>query len=83
MKNKRKVFVALKMAAISGQSKLAGVFRYLKEKYAEEPPWEIRLVRTKSELTQEVVKQAAADGADGFIVSIPDAEDAVLPLASL
>lgn len=83
MEKKRKVFVALKMAGIAGQSKLAGVFRYLKEKYGDEPPWEIRLVRTKSELTQDVVKQAATDGADGFIVSIPDAEDLVLPLAHL
>ena len=55
MKKKRKVFVALKMAGIAGQSKLAGVFRYLKEKYGNEPLWEIRLVRTKSELTQDVV----------------------------
>lgn len=83
MEKKRKVFVALKMAGIAGQSKLAGVFRYLKEKYGDEPPWEIRLVRTKSELTQDVVKQAATDGADGFIVSIPDSEDLVLPLAHL
>ena len=80
---KRKVFIALKMSGISGQEKLAGIFRYLKEKYADSTPWEIRLVRTHGELTQNVVKQAISDGTDGFVVSIPDAEDAVIPLADL
>ena len=80
---KKKVFIALKMSGISGQEKLAGIFRYLKEKYADSTPWEIRLVRTHRELTQNVVKQAISDGTDGFVVSIPDAEDAVIPLADL
>ena len=80
---KKKVFIALKMSGISGQEKLAGIFRYLKEKYADSTPWEIRLVRTHGELTQNVVKQAISDGTDGFVVSIPDAEDTVIPLADL
>ena len=80
---KKKVFIALKMSGISGQEKLAGIFRYLKEKYADSTPWEIRLVRNHGELTQNVVKQAISDGTDGFVVSIPDAEDAVIPLADL
>ena len=49
---KKKVFIALKMSGISGQEKLAGIFRYLKEKYADSTPWEIRLVRTHRELTR-------------------------------
>lgn len=81
MEKKRKVFVALKMAGIAGQSKLAGVFRYLKDKYGESSPWDVRLVRTRVELTDEAVRQAIADGTDGFIVSIPDTEDSVVPLA--
>ena len=75
---KKKVFIALKMSGIAGQEKLAGIFRYLKENYAEHIPWEIQLVRTQGELTQNTVKQAIADGTDGFIVSIPDTEDAVM-----
>ena len=78
---KRKVFIALKMAGIAGQDKLAGVFRYLNERYTERSPWEVQIVRTKSELTADVLRSALMDGTDGFIVSIPDTEDAVGPLA--
>lgn len=78
---KRKVFIALKMAGIAGQDKLAGVFRYLNERYGEHSPWDVRLVRTRVELTAEVLREAIAEGTDGFIVSIPDTEDAVGPLA--
>ena len=81
MQKKRKVFIALNMAAISGQAKLAGVFRYLNERYAERSPWDLRLVRTRSGLSENALKAAISDGADGFIVSIPDTEDAVGPLA--
>ena len=80
---KKKVFIALKMSGIAGQEKLAGIFRYLKEKYAERIPWEIQLVRTHGELTQDTVNEAISDGTDGFIVSIPDTEDAVIPLAGM
>ena len=79
---KRKVFIALKMAGIAGQDKLAGVFRYLNERYGERSPWDVRLVRTKSELTADALRTAIADGTEGFIVSIPDTEDAVGPLAA-
>ena len=78
---KRKVFIALKMAGIAGQDKLAGVFRYLNERYGERSPWDVRLVRTGSELTADVLRAAITDGTEGFIVSIPDTEDAVGPLA--
>ena len=80
---KRKVFIALKMAGIAGQEKLAGIFRYLSERYGESSPWDVRLVRTKSELTEDAQQTAASEGADGFIVSIPDTEDAVCPLAAM
>lgn len=80
---KKKVFIALKMSGIAGQEKLAGIFRYLKENYTERIPWEIQLIRTQGELTQDAVKQAISDGTDGFIVSIPDTEDAVIPLAEM
>ncbi|MBR2939691.1 MAG: substrate-binding domain-containing protein, partial [Kiritimatiellae bacterium] len=78
---KKKVFIALKMAGIAGQDKLAGVFRYLNERYGERSPWDMRIVRTRAELTADVLRAAISDGTDGFIVSIPDTEDAVGPLA--
>ena len=81
MDKKKKVFIALKMAGIAGQGKLAGIFRYLNEQYGESPPWEVQLVRTRGELTRDAICHAIEDGTDGFIVSIPDAEDAVPPLA--
>ena len=77
----RKVLIALKMASISGQNKMAGIFRYLNERYGERSPWDVRLVRTRVELTADVLQAAISDGTDGFIVSIPDTEDAVGPLA--
>ena len=83
MHKKKKVFIALKMAAIAGQAKLAGVFRYLKERYGESSPWDLRILRTREELTDDAVRNAIADGVDGFIVSIPDTEDAVSPLADI
>jgi len=76
----RKVLIALRMAGIAGQGKLAGVFRYLNERYGESPPWEVRLIRARSEFTEDVLKTALADGTDGFIVSIPDTEDIVGPI---
>ena len=81
MDKKKKVFIALKMAGIAGQGKLAGIFRYLNEQYGESPPWEVQLVRTRGELTRDAICHAIGNGTDGFIVSIPDAEDAVPPLA--
>lgn len=77
----KKVFVALKMAGTAGQGKLAGVFRYLDERYGESPPWEMQLVRTRGELASGAISGALEKGADGFIVSIPDAEEYVAPLA--
>ena len=78
---KKKVFIALKMAAIAGQGKLTGIFRYLNERYGESAPWDVHLVRTRHELTQEMVREALAQNTEGFIVSIPDTEASVLPLA--
>ncbi len=78
----KKVFVALKMAGIAGQSKLAGIFRYLNEHYGDTSSWDITIVRTRLELTRKGVESAIASGADGFIVSIPDTEDSVVPLAT-
>ncbi len=77
----KNVFVALKMSAIAGQTKLAGIFRYLNERYGDRSPWDIQLVRTRFELTRERINDAIAGKTDGFIISTPDTEDAVEPLS--
>ena len=78
---KKKIFIALKMAGTAGQSKLAGIFRYLGEHYPDNQPWDLKLVRTHVELTRGLVEQAIADGTDGFVISIPETDAAVEPLA--
>lgn len=74
---KKKVLIALKMSAFSGQEKLAGIFRFL----GLEHNWDIALVRNAAELTSERIRKAIADGCDGFIISIPKAEKATALLA--
>ena len=80
---KKKVFIALKMAGVAGQSKLAGIFRYLSERYPDDSPWDVTLVRTQAELTRELVEKAVSGGTDGFIVSIPETEESVVPLVDV
>ncbi len=79
----KKVLIALKMAGVSGQNKLAGIFRYLREHYPDDSPWDVALVRTRMELTRERLQKAVADGTDGFVISIPETEEAVAPLADV
>ena len=64
---KKKVFIALRMAGIAGQSKLAGIFRYLSERYGETPPWNIELMRTRFDVTSESVNNAIKRGVDGLV----------------
>ena len=71
------------MAGVAGQNKLAGIFRYLSERYPDDSPWDITLVRTRAELTRELVEKAVSGGTDGFIVSIPETEESVVPLADV
>jgi len=80
---KKKILIALKMAGVAGQSKLAGMFRYLSERYPDDSPWDISLVRTQAELTRESVEKAIADGTEGFVISIPETEESVIPLAEI
>lgn len=79
---RKKVLVALRMAGAAGQGKLAGVFRYLRERHGDTQHWDMRLVRTHYDFTKEAVEKAIADGCDGFIVSIPDTNGAVQPIAA-
>ncbi len=73
----RRVVVALRMAGIAGQDKLNGIFDYL----SAGRRWQLIIYRTKHEFTAEVVEHELSRGADGFIVGIPGADDALAALA--
>ena len=65
------------MAGIAGQDKMGGVFDHL----AEGRRWNLTIFRTRHEFTAETVRSAISRGADGFIVGIPDADDALAELS--
>lgn len=73
----RRVVVALRMAGIAGQDKLNGIFNFL----SEGRRWQLIIYRTKHEFTAEVVAHELSRGTDGFIVGIPDTDDALAALA--
>ena len=73
----RRVVVALRMAGIAGQDKLNGIFDYL----SAGRRWQLIIYRTKHEFTADVVEHELKRGADGFIVGIPGADDALSQLA--
>jgi len=70
----KRVLVALNMANVSGQQKLAGIFRYLSARYGKASPWEIQIIRTRTEFTKACLREAIEQGTDGYIVSIPECE---------
>ena len=61
-----KVMVAMLLSEPSGQRKLAGVFSHL----GANPDWDLRILRTQSEITAKTLMAAAADGLDGLILSV-------------
>jgi len=75
---RKKVFIALKMAGIAGQEKLAGIFRFL----GDDHDWDVTLVRTAAEFTPARMRDALKARYDGFIVSIPDSEKTAVLLAN-
>ena len=77
-RKRRRVVIALKMAGVAGQEKLAGIFRRL----GSDHDWDITLIRTAHECTAERIAAALSKGCDGFIVSLPAAEDSYAPLAA-
>ena len=74
----RRVVVALRMAGIAGQDKLNGIFDHL----SAGRRWQLIILRTRQEFTADTVRQEIARGADGFIVGIPETDDALSVLAS-
>ena len=75
----RRVVAALRMAGIAGQDKLNGIFEYL----SEGRRWQLIIYRTRHEFTADTVRNEIQHGADGFIVGIPGADDALDALATL
>ena len=71
------IVVALRMAGIAGQDKLSGIFEYL----SQGPRWNLAIYRTRHEFTAQTVRDELARGASGFIVGIPETEDALASLA--
>ncbi len=62
-----KVVVALTAQTYAGQRKLAGIFRFLSDKYL----WEITLLRSPQELTFDFINRTKHK-TDGYIISIHD-----------
>ena len=71
------VVVALRMAGIAGQDKLSGIFEYL----SQGPRWNLAIYRTRHEFTAQTVRDELVRCASGFIVGIPETEDALASLA--
>ena len=69
----KRVVVALRMAGIAGQDKLNGIFQYLSEGHR----WTLAIYRTLHEFTPDTVRDEVARGADGFILGIPGADEAM------
>ena len=74
----RRVVVALRMAGIAGQDKLNGIFEHLSSGHR----WQLIIYRTRHEFTAETVRHEISQGTHGFIVGIPEAEDALAELAA-
>lgn len=74
----RRVTVALRMAGIAGLDKLNGIFEHLRI----ERRWQLMIYRTRQEFTAEVVRHEIERGTDGFIVGIPETDDALAVLAA-
>ena len=78
-KKPTKVVVALLMAGIAGQDKLNGIFEHLSQGYR----WQLVLCRSSQEFTAETVRRALTNGTDGFIVAIPEVDEALAVLAKV
>ncbi len=70
--------VALRMAGIAGQDKLNGIFEHLSSGHR----WQLEICRTKQEFTAEAVRHELTRGIDGFIIGIPDTDDAISEVVS-
>lgn len=62
----RNVLISPKLEGKAGREHLAGILGFLDAGHV----WDVRIVRTASELTPEAIRKALADGVDGFLVSV-------------
>ena len=62
----RKVLLSPKLEGKAGRAHLAGILGYLDAGHV----WDVRIVRSASELTAETVRRALADGTEGFLISV-------------
>jgi len=65
------------MAGIAGQDKLNGIFDYLNEGNRRQ----LSIFRTPQEFTAETVRSEIERGTEGFIVGIPETDEALSALA--
>jgi len=72
-----RITVALRMAGIAGQDKLNGIFNYL----SEGNRWQLSIYRTAHEFSADTVRQEIDRGTSGFIVGIPDTDEALAALS--
>lgn len=62
----RKVLLSPKLEGKAGREHLAGILGYLDAGHV----WDVRIVRSASELTAETVRRALEDGTEGFLISV-------------
>lgn len=62
----RKVLLSPKLEGKAGREHLAGILGFLDAGHV----WDVRILRSASELTAETVRQALADGTEGFLISV-------------
>lgn len=77
IKQSHRITVALRMAGIAGQDKLNGIFEHL----SEGNRWQLSIFRTIHEFTAETVRHEIERGTVGFIIGIPNANEALEVLA--
>lgn len=81
MTKRNRLVVALRLAGVAGQEKLAGIFRYLTETYGEDAPYDVQIFRTKAEFSPDALRAEMESDAAAFIVSIPETEATAALLA--
>ncbi len=62
----RKVLLSPKLEGKAGREHLAGILSFLDAGHV----WDVRIVRSASELTPETVRKALEDGTEGFLISV-------------
>lgn len=76
----RKVLISPKLEGKAGREHLSGILGFLDAGHV----WDVRIARSASELTPDAVRQALADGTEGFLLSVasPKGQKAVIDILS-